>query len=330
MGKVTFKDIAEKAKVSPSAVSIVLNGQRGVNKDTRKQVLKTAHELGYKRKPIPSMEQVGCIRLIIYQKHGLVVDKTPFFNALFDGIGQACRGLGAPLQIHYVQERDGNEAQIQEQLLEEKELGTILLATEMTREDVERWIAAVPRLVVLDSYFGVLKVDTVAIDNEEGAYEAVYSLVRKGYSDIGYLHSSIWINNFSERESGVLRCLADAGLPNGTIIRLESTVEGAHRDMLAHLEAGGRISRAVFADNDIIAIGAMQALKSKGMRIPQDVELVGFDDMPYSKLSDPPISTCRVYKHRIGQTAVSRLMQLRQDKGDVCQKIRIATKFIER
>jgi DNA-binding LacI/PurR family transcriptional regulator len=330
MGKITFREIAQKAEVSQSAVSIVLNGQKGVGPDTRRKILEAAEKLGYTRAPIPRPEQTGCVRLVIYQKHGLVVDKTPFFNAMLDGIGQSCKNLGAPLQIHYVLETDGNEAMVQSQLKIDNQLGIILLATEMTRQDVERWIAAIPRLVVLDSYFGVLKVDTVAIDNEEGTYEAVNSLVRKGYTDIGYLHSSIWINNFDERKTGFYRCLADAELAPGAAILLESTIEGAKRDMEAYLDGGGKVSKAYFADNDIIAVGAMQALKAKDWQIPEDTVVVGFDDMPYSALSDPPISTCRVYKHKLGQAAVYRLMELRRNKSEVHMKIRIATKFIPR
>ena len=330
MAKVTFKEIAKHAGVSPSAVSIARNNQRGISDGTRARVLAAARELGYVRKPLPTLAQVIPVRLVCYQKHSLVVEQTPFFDALFDGIQKSCRRMGAALQIYYVQEKDGNEEEIQRQLNLHPEQGAILLATEMNEADVRRWMDKVPKLVVLDSYFGTLKVDTVAIDNEEGAYEATRFLIDKGYETIGHLKSAVDINNFRERERGFVRCMGEAGLQSTADIALESTLHGAKRDMEAYLNAGGTLPRALFADNDIIALGAIRAMQEKGIDVPGQVEVVGFDNLPYSQLASPPFSSCCVFKHQMARIAVGRLAQLRETRTGAHQKIRVATELVAR
>ena len=107
-------------------------------------------------------------------------------------------------------------------------------------------------------------------------------------------------------------------------------MDGAYHDMLAYLKTSPKLPTAYFADNDIIAFGAMKALQESGVRIPEDVSIVGFDDMPFCSVTSPTLTTIRVFKQEMGCMAVRRLLEKMKSKSKVCSKIQICTEFVER
>ncbi|HEY5583191.1 MAG TPA: substrate-binding domain-containing protein [Ruminiclostridium sp.] len=114
-------------------------------------------------------------------------------------------------------------------------------------------------------------------------------------------------------------------------IELEYTMEGSYRDMKKHLEQKDIVlPTAFFADNDIIAFGAMRALKEKGIKIPQDISIIGFDDMPFCEITSPRLTTVRVFKQEMGSIAVKRLVDIIEKKDSTIQKIEISTELIIR
>jgi LacI family transcriptional regulator len=113
-------------------------------------------------------------------------------------------------------------------------------------------------------------------------------------------------------------------------ICLEPTMEGAYRDMAYRLGVNGDIPTAFFADNDTIAFGAMRALKEKGIRIPEDVSVIGFDDMPFCEITSPRLTTVKVYKQEMGSLAVKQLMKKLDGNDNVLQKILIDTELVIR
>ena len=167
-------------------------------------------------------------------------------------------------------------------------------------------------VVFLDSCFPYENQDFVLINNIQGAYIATKHLIDEGHEQIGYLQSSVYINNFGEREQGFVQALMNHNLAVDRSLwyQLEPTLDGAYRDMQAVLARGNyKPPTSFFADNDIIAFGAMSALKEFGIRIPQDVSIVGFDDMPYCEISDPKLTTIHVNKQQLGAAAVKRLVR---------------------
>lgn len=111
---------------------------------------------------------------------------------------------------------------------------------------------------------------------------------------------------------------------------LTPSTEGAYSDMLELLNQGEEPARCYFADNDLIACGAIRALTEKGYRIPEDVAVMGFDDMPIATYINPPLTTIQVPKLNMGKTAVRRLAQLIADEGEVPEKIEIGTTLVRR
>ncbi len=329
---IKVKDLAEMLGVSPATVSLALNNKAGISQATRQRIFDKLSELGYSdRIPAPAGANPLNIRLVIYKKHGIVVSDTHFFSQVIEGINTATRRYGYNLLVTYLSGQDSREEQRRLACLAPCN-GVILLATEMAAEDLSPFLNLDIPIVLLDSYFEAASADCVVINNIQGAAAAVRHLMKLGHRKIGYLHSSIYINNFGERREGVEKALRDAGqeLSEKMIYPVEPSIEGA-RSALARMLAESREQpTAFFADNDLIAFGAAQAVKDAGLRIPEDISLIGFDDMPVAELMEPHLSTIYVPKQRLGMLAVERLVERMNGGTEESVKIAVGTRLIPR
>lgn len=334
----TSKELAALLGVSPSAVSIALNGKDGIGEETRRTILEAAKKHGLAKAP----KRAGApryISLVIYKKHGLVYGDTPFFSAVTEGIGRRCAALGYDLQVSYFYA--GQDAAEQTRLLSRSGCaGILLLATEMDLADARQFVRVKKPLVVLDSYFETLALDSVVINNVQGAYLATRHLIEAGHTRIGHLASSTPINNFQERHEGFLKAINQSPDTQECIyntVQVASTQEGAYRDMCAWLQAGRSLPTAFFADNDIIALACMRALAEHGWQVPRDVSIIGFDDMPLASMASPQLTTVHVPKEELGEEAVDRLHarlagagRPRCDAGRATAKTAVNTRLVLR
>jgi len=332
--KLKAKDIAKKLSISPSAVSFVLNNKPGVSEETRRKVLKVIDQMGYNTNIFSksALTHNRNVRFIIYKKHGLVVSDTAFFSALMEGIDREARNLGYNLIVTYMDENKDNLMKLFHIIKETSPDGIMLLATEMTKEDLKPFKKLNIPLLLLDSYFESENLDTVIINNIEGAYKATCYLIELGHIDIGYLHSSVWINNFDQRMAGFKKAINNKGLKlnENLIFCLEPNIDSSYKNMLEILEKKPKLPTALFADNDIIASGAIKAMKEFGIKIPQDVSVIGFDDMPFCEMIDPPLTTIMVYKQRMGMIALKRLVERIDEAPAETIRIEVNTTLIKR
>lgn len=325
--KVGIKQIAELAGISPATVSNVLNHKKGVSKKTMEQVLRVARETGYLKENC-----IKTIKLVIYKKHGMVVGETPFFHALIEGVEKECRSRGFALEICGLNRESADFADVLDGLLQDYTAAILLLATELDEEDMKPFIKAVSPVAVLDSWFPALQFNSVLINNVDAVRQAVSHLIEAGHRQIGHLKSNVVINNFEFRKEGYVSALAQKELIHDLAftIDLTPTMEGAYLDMAAYLKNDPTLPTAYFADNDIIALGAIKALKQHGVKVPQDVSVIGFDDMPFCEISSPRLTTIRVHKHELGAQAVKCLCDEIQHKSKGCIKLEVCTEFVER
>jgi LacI family transcriptional regulator, purine nucleotide synthesis repressor len=329
--KTIMQDIAKIAGVSPGTVSNALNNRKGVGKDTKEKIIKIAEELGYYRSS--NKDESKAIRFIIYKKHGYVVSDTPFFSALIEGIERECRAEGYEMLVSHIFCNEDNDEDVREIIKQEQVAGVLILATEMEEADLEPFRQLSVPVILLDSYFKNADFDHIVINNTQGAYQAARYLIEQGHVRIGCLRSSKPINNFNYRYEGYKEALTEENLVgnNDYELMLEPTLEGAYRDMKAILEKGDKkLPTAYFADNDIIALGAIRAMREFGISVPEQVSIIGFDDMPFCEISNPGLTTVRVYKQYIGKTAVRRLIQKLEDNDELKLKIEIKTDIIQR
>lgn len=330
---VTAKELAKILGISESAVSLALNNKPGVSCTTRKRVLQVAAEQGYDftRKSVARQDHQGTICFIVYRKSGAVVDDTPFFSDLTDGVSLGCRKEHYDCVIRYLYENEN----IEDQIYAVRTLslsGLIVLATEMKEENLNLFESFSIPVVFLDAYFERPEYNYITINNIHGAYMATSYLIRKRRIQPGYLRSAYPISNFDQRADGFYKAIRAAGYSTSKSVvhRLTPSQEGAYEDMKTLLNEGEKPAQSYFADNDLIAIGAMQALREAGYRIPEDIAVVGFDDMPACEYIMPPLTTVSVPKLYLGQIAAARVIQLIEQKDLQPVSIEVFTKLIKR
>lgn len=326
VGRVRICDIAREAGVSPATVSNVLSGRRQIDSQAGRRVLDIAGRMGYERKAAPPARRA--IRFVLYRKHGLVVMDTPFFSELIAGIEKACRARNYELIMNYMSPEDaplrapGDEC-----------AAVLLLATEMDGRELAGFTACHVPVLVLDNHMEGAPMESVAIDNVAAGALAVRHLLGNGHRRIGLIRSSVDFNNMAQRESGWRLALDEAGLPScqEDVYSVEPTMEGAHRDMKRLINTRGlpRVT-AFFAGNDIMAVGAARALKEAGIRLPEDISLVGMDDMPVCRAVEPPLTTLRVDKNALGALAVERLIDMTEHGLGAPRKTLLGVTLIRR
>ncbi len=311
----TAKELAKILGVSPALVSMALNGKPGVNEETRKRILDAAkgHHVSARALSAGSNRSV-C--LIQYQRRQMLLSSAAFENKVIDGIEKECAALGFGFEKHSIY---GMETLIQtlKELSRNDTAGVILMAFDMVLEDFRLMPKISIPLVLLDNHAYSFPVDTVKIDNISSAFSAVNYLINRTKTLPGYLRSSYMINNFREREEGYKQAVNYNGMTvnTGIIYDLLPSIEGAYSDMSALLKKGITPTKSYFADNDLIAIGAMQAMQDFGFRIPEDISLIGFDDITMSSHTSPPLTTMHVPKYHLGAAAVKRLNALIHDNS---------------
>ena len=330
---ITAKEPASLLGISESAVSFALNNKPGVSRATRKRVLDTAKQYGFdfSRKSTADSAKHGSICFAIYRKSGAVVANTPFFSTLMDGVSASCRREGYECVIRYLFEDGDLNVQIGS-LQSAQFSGIIVLATEMSESTLQNFDPLGIPVVFLDAYFEKSEYNYVLINNIQGAYTATDYLIRKCKSQPGYLRSSYSIANFDQRADGFYKAIRNAGMSTSQSIvhSLTPSQDGACADMKRLLQAGEKIADCYFADNDLIAIGAMQAFRDAGYRIPEDVSIIGFDDMPNCEYITPPLTTIQVPIQFMGEIATVRIIQLIEGQCAKPLKIEISTTLIQR
>jgi len=331
---ITIKEIAAKANVSVATVSMVINNKPGISAQTRARILDIVESYGYNISPLKNnhANHNGTIQLTIYKKHSQVVADTAFFETLIAGIENKARLNGYQLTIKSVSNQTLDNELIRADWNGNTVDGILLLGTEMEKEDIVNVIKVEKSLLVLDTCFLGICANYVVIDNIGGVFTGVNHLIENGHREIGYLKSSITIQNFLERYDGYVKAMAGSNLAckSAYTVPLRPTIEGAYEDMMSYLSGKPMLPTAFFADNDIIACGAMKALKDAGIQIPQDVSIVGFDDMPFCTIMEPALSTISVNKKMLGSLAVESLIGLMTSKDDYHAKTLLGVDLISR
>lgn len=316
---ISAKELAKKLNISPATVSMVLNNKYGISDATRERVLNAAREYGFDFSKLDSKSSnTGIIQLVIYKKDGMVVSDTPFFSQLIEGINHGCTEQNFVLQITYFYENISVDEQI-ENIDKSDCSGILLLGTEMTLEDFDCFSSVNKPITILDTYFNELNYDFVKINNVRGMYSAVEYLISKGFKNIGYLRSSYEISNFAERFDGYCKAMNKHAIPIKAeyIHKLTPTADGAYSDMKKITELDTEFADAYVADNDLIASGSIRAFKEAGIKIPEDISVIGFDNMPLCDILEPPLSTIDVPKQKLGITAVYQLVKRIKNHDDI-------------
>ena len=326
--KPSVKRISEITGFSPATVSNALKSKRGVNKETAERIFQVAEELGYS----VGTKGLKSIKFVQFRRDGAIIDDSPFHPAVIEGVEEAARASG--LDTIYIR-LDYNAPDYDDQvarIVSDPNGGVILLATEMLEEDFDPFMECQCPLILLDGWCERLHFNGVLIDNLDASMFAVRYLINKGHRKIGYIRGASRIKAFVARSIGYSHVLMENNLELNPdwIVTVGTKTESAYRGMLQWLDQKKPLPTAFFVDNDLIAFGVIRALKERGIRVPEDVSVVGFDDLPYCTVSTPALTTIRVHKRSMGWEAVRRLMTMMDHPNAGKFKIESCSDFVER
>lgn len=325
------KDIAKMLGVSTATVSLVVNNKPGVGSRKRREIIETIQELGCEELLKKGGAVKGKIIFVVFKKEGRIVDESPFFAYLIEDITQKIAASGYSLSFLYL--NGGMEAEeVRHQLLAQNPSGLIIFGVEMKREDLQMFAETKLPFVIVDNAFLQSDVDSVAIANFVGTTQALSHLHEMGHREIGYLKCTTRINSFEERFECYRMWLSQTGLA----LREEHVVELGYSER----EIGQAIRRlltskvslptAFFAENDYLGCHALRHFADAGIRIPQELSLVGFDDRPIAQMIRPQLTTVAVPKRDFGEAAVNLLLEKIEGGRTFSVKLAIGTNLVIR
>ncbi|MFF0909372.1 LacI family DNA-binding transcriptional regulator [Microbacterium enclense] len=303
MRRATIHDVAAAAGVSVATVSKAVNGRYGVSPETVGRVLDVVRELGYESSLVASSmrsRRTGVVGV-------LVADIEPFSAEILKGVGAALSDTGYDLLAYTASRREGEGW---ERRSLSRLSGTLIDAAIIVTPTVVNIAGEVP-IVAIDPHTGRGDVPTVESDSFTGAQQAVHYLAQLGHRRIGFIAGRPDLRSAVARASGYREALASAGIPFDPALvgvgRYEKDVarEAAHA-MLSLADP----PTAVFAANDLSALSIVQVAAERGLRVPEDLSVVGFDDVPEAARAQPGLTTVRQPMQRLGGEAVRMVLAL--------------------
>lgn len=334
--KLKAKDIAKSIGVSPATLSLVLNNKPGISDKTRGRVISQLKLQGFEDllndevKEKPYMVNSKTIGFINYWVGGELLGENSFFPLIMDSLEGSAGKHGYSLS--YINISKGNVSEGIERIKAADCCGIVIFATEMQEDDIEPFRNLGIPCVLLDNFFNDIDMNAVKVNNEQGTYLGVKHLVEKGHRKIGYLKSGLAVRSFAERCDMAVKAMKDFGIqePERYIYETGYPSEKAYGAMKSLLDQKIELPTAFLADNDLVVLGAMKALKEHGYTLPDDISFVGFDDRPICSLSEPEITTIHIQRRYFGAEAVEILVRMLEGEADLCLKIEVNSELVER
>lgn len=323
------RELAKQIGVSPATISIVLNGKKGVSEATRKKVQDAI--AAYHYIPAPHRSKSGKdVLLVKYCKTGMLVEENQgFISMIIDSIEEQLRTqqFGLTLTVAEAGLRSALDS-----IDYSRHCGMILIATEVMKDDFASLDTIPIPFVVVDNTVPGHQCSSVCMNNGENVRIALLYCRQCGHRELGYLGSTTEAGNFVERHDAFLRYVKELGFQfsSQNEFRVKPTMLGAHDGFSRFLEGNPTLPTCFFAENDTIALGALKAMKEAGYKVPEDISLIGFDDIPYSSISSPALTTIHVQRNIIGKQSVIQLMQLIEDPRFMPMKTQITGRLVVR
>ena len=308
----TIADVARQAGVSTATVSRVLAGLGGARPATTERVLDAARELGYRPSGVARSLKLRTTRTL-----GLIVTdiENPFFPQLVRAVEDAAHGRGfGVLLCNAVEDPDREVAYLE--LLADRRVDCIVIAAGSLGARQRRWLSSAPvPVVVVNGSVPGAAIPSITSDNVDGGRLAGDHLVALGHRRLGVLTAGARNPDAPDRLSGVFASARAAGIDPASVVVSdgEPDVPGGDSAMRALL-ARAPDTTGVVAYNDLMAVGALRAVRAAGGRVPEDVSVVGFDDIEFAALVDPPLTTIAQATADMGRWAVERLTAAAQGR----------------
>ena len=307
MPRVTISDVAKAAKVSTMTVSRVVNNKGEISEATRARVERAVERLGYRPNRL-----ARALSLQETQTIGMVVPdiNNPFFSEIIRGVEDEAWARGYSLIIGSTVESLKREAHTL-QLLEEKHVdGVIVCSPRLPDAQLFALLEQHRSALLLNRPAPAALAGNIMLDDTQGAMRAVHHLLSRGRSAIGFIAGPLTSHSRQRREAGYTIALETTGrkMVPSYIVSCTPDEAGGYEATRGLLEAQPELD-GLFCYNDLVAVGALQACSALGVRVPEDVAVVGCDDIRLASLVTPALTTLRVNKQALGRRAVTLLLE---------------------
>jgi DNA-binding LacI/PurR family transcriptional regulator len=329
---VTLRDIANASGLSVGTVSMALNDKNGVSASTRRKVLETAQQLGYR---FSGRQQSGSspIVSVMVERLPVALASDPFNRPILLSLETAAREAGYRVALEFVGPENSPEP---DRWTRDATAGIVILGGgDLGPEWVRTAGASGMPVVMVDHFVPGLELPSVVPDNLCGAYSVTRHLLENGHERVGFIRGPSKYWTLSERMAGYLLAMQQAGPgvdPDLIPPRVSHGEEKGYGEMRSLLSLPDPPS-AVFAVSDKAAIGAYRAILEQGLSIPADISIVGFDNIGEARSLNPPLTTVEVPGEKMGLMAFHRLLRAIED-GDGSEttalKWTVPTKLVQR
>lgn len=320
--RVTIEDVAQKAGVSVVTVSRVINGVKTVRENNREKVLQAMKELDYEPNPAARILASGKTKII-----GLTITNLndTFFEQVVKSVNKQSEKKGYFLALSVLPLDEAESFLFQKDRVD----GIILLCPTNEEKSIDKLNKMNIPYVLLDNQ-KEYDVPSVVVDNYQGGYDATTHLIELGHKRIAHISgSSIYLSSV-ERKRGFIDALKDKNLKPYAVEECNYTVKAGY-DVMSKWIADGIVPSAVFAGDDFIALGVMNALLNAGLRIPEDVSIIGYDDQKFASELQPRLTTIRQPAAEVGKKGVELLISLLNEQAvEQHTKIKLPSELIVR
>lgn len=320
-----IRQVAELAGVSTATVSRALTQPDRVAETTRAKVLEAVRASGF----VPNRQAVDFRRQATGNVVLLVRDiSNPFYLDIYGGVEEHAFANGYRVLMGDAGADDARVGRYVEMVRNRQADGLILMTGWLPAETAA---GPLPPMVVALEQLPDLDLPTIAIDNRKAGRLAVDHLIGLGHRSIAHITGPMNLVMSREREAGYLAALAEAGIePQPQLIFHGNFHYSSGQAGVRALVGRGSAFTAVFAANDEMALGAVNELRSLGLRVPQDVSIVGFDDLVFAESSDPPLTTIRQPRRAIGTESMRMMIALLSGQSAGVERIEARVELIER
>jgi LacI family transcriptional regulator len=305
----SLTDVAKRAQVSIATVSRVINNSDKVVPETRDVVHRAMKELGYKPNRVARrLRQKGGKRHLL----GLIIPdiQNPFFAEIARGVEDVAYANEFAVMLCNSDENQKKEQFYLDVMCAESVDGIILPPLSERDAAVLKLVESGLPIVTVDRSLTNASIDKVEVDNRRGAYEATEYLIKRGHKRIGLITGRMNISTSRERRQGYDDAIADNGLAaQPEYIRGGDFKQASGRALAEELLALPSRPSALFVLNNLMAVGALEAIHARKLRIPEDVALIGFDDLPWAEALDPPLTVVRQPAYEVGRSAAELLLK---------------------
>jgi LacI family transcriptional regulator len=330
--RVTMSDVAREAGVSLMTVSRVVNDKGEVSPATRQRILGIIEQLGYRPSGIArglATQRTGTIGLVVPDI------SNPFFSEVARGAEHEAYAAGYNVFLCNTEEETQRELAVLQSLEEKRVDGVVLCSSRLDRDVLREALSHHPAVVLanrrLQPTYGDNEVGVVMLADLDGGRIATQHLLNSGHQMVGFLAGPSASRSGHERAKGyrTALCAAHSAHHPGWARHCSPTVNGG-REAARELLIDQPELTALFCYNDLVAVGALQACADLGRTVPDDLAVVGFDDIPLAALVTPPLTTCRVPRYELGAQAMRLLLDHINDCPGECTDIVLGPELIVR